>query len=77
MNGDQLRNAYQAFFLKSEAGAEFMKSLELIIAHNHEEAELRPELSRDYVQRAKGAREVKAHIESVTTEISKGRVIKE
>ncbi len=36
-----------------------------IISSNHLKAEADPALARDYVQRAKGAREVLDHIQSV------------
>lgn len=72
MNLEKKRSAYREFFLKSEAGAEFMADLERLIATNHEKAEHDPTLSRDYVQRAAGAREVITHIKTVTTEAKKG-----
>jgi uncharacterized protein YaaN involved in tellurite resistance len=72
MNADQLRQAYQAFFVKSEAGRAFMESLSQIIAECHNQAEKAPELSRDLVQRAKGARQVLEHIQSVSADVKKG-----
>ena len=77
MNADDLRNAYQAFFIKSEAGKEFMKTLLGVINTAHISAENNPEFSRDFSQRAKGARQILDHIASATTEVKKGRAIKE
>jgi RNase P subunit RPR2 len=75
MNPRVRADAYREFFLKSEAGKEFVKEVERLITNNHEEAEKNPELSRDYVQRAKGNRQLLEHITSVTTEIKKGKPI--
>lgn len=68
MTLDEKRRAYQAFFLKNEAGKNFMSHLELLIKQDHEAAETSPENARDFVQRAKGVREVIAHIQSLTAE---------
>lgn len=68
MTLDEKRRAYQAFFTKSEAGKEFVQKIHEIIQANHAKAENVPELARDYVQRAKGSREVIEHIQSLTTE---------
>lgn len=65
MTGEELKNAYQSFFIKSKAGEHFMNELINLIARNHEDAEKNPELARDYVQRAKGNREIRDHINSV------------
>lgn len=61
----ELKSAYEAFFIKHEAGQHFMDSVLEIVASNHTKAEDDPELARDYVQRAKGVKEVIAHINSV------------
>lgn len=65
--------AYRKFFFESDDGQEFIHELRRLITTNHEAAEKTPELARDYVQRAKGNREVLDHITSVTTEIKKGK----
>jgi hypothetical protein len=62
------RSAYQSFFLKNQAGQEFVTKIHEIITANHTKAETDPNLARDYVQRAKGAREVIEHIQSLTAE---------
>lgn len=73
MKPDALRNAYEAFFVKSEAGRFFVAELDRQIAANHDKAEIQPEQARDFVQRAKGVRDVRTHIDSVVIEIRKGR----
>lgn len=75
MNPKVKADAYREFFFKSEAGQEFMKEISRLIATSHEEAEKSPELARDYVQRAKGNRQLLEHITSVTTEVKKGKPI--
>jgi polyhydroxyalkanoate synthesis regulator phasin len=67
------RTAYQNFFIKTEEGKDFIKEILRQIAANHELAEKDPELARDYVQRAKGNREILEHIQSVTAEPKKGK----
>lgn len=62
---NELKSAYEAFFIKHEAGKHFMETVLQIIADEHTKAEDNPELARDYVQRAKGVKEVIAHINSV------------
>lgn len=71
MNPDELRKGYQNFFVKTEAGEYFLTKLQDVIVDNHDHAEKNPELARDFVQRAKGAREVLDHINSVMAERSK------
>lgn len=71
MNHEQLAKAYEQFFVKSEAGGHFMAELNRLLDSNHTDAENTPELSRDFVQRAKGVREIVQHIESVMTEVKK------
>lgn len=68
MNTEQLRNGYQAFFMKHEAGSHFMAKLYEMIDNDHRKAETDPEHARDLVQRAKGIREVIEHITSLTAE---------
>lgn len=68
MTSEEQRRAYQSFFIKAEAGQQFMKHLSELITTQHEKAENEPELSRDYVQRAKGVREVIQHIQSMSAE---------
>ncbi len=48
----------------TEEGKAFANTVETLIADNHEQAEKNPELARDYVQRAKGARDVLKIIQS-------------
>lgn len=67
----KLAEEYKKFFVESEAGQKFVEELKRLIDHNHEQAENTPELSRDYMQRAKGNREVLSHILSVGTEAKK------
>lgn len=55
---------YKAFF-KNNGGQHLLNIITEIISSNHLNAEKEPTLSRDYVQRAKGAREVLDHIKSV------------
>lgn len=74
MNADHLAKAYEQFFVKTEAGGHFTAFVNDLLDHNHAEAEKQPELARDYVQRAKGVREVVDHIQSVMTEVKKGRL---
>jgi hypothetical protein len=59
-----IKKHYNSFF-KSDGGEHLLKIITEIITSNHLRAEQAPELSRDYVQRAKGAREVLDHIQSV------------
>jgi len=61
---------YHSFF-KARGGQHLMKIITEIITSNHLKAEVDPKLSRDYVQRAKGAREVVDHIQSVLGSIDK------
>ncbi len=68
MKTADLRRAYQTFFLKSEAGAEFMKWLDSEITARHESAETTPENARDAAQQARGIRSVKLHIDSLVAE---------
>lgn len=70
-----MQKEYQNFFVKSEAGKSFIAEIERLIESNHEKAESTPELSRDFVQRAKGNREIIEHIQSVVTELKKGKLI--
>lgn len=59
-----LGRAYQNFFKNIAAGQYLLHQVGEIIVTNHEKAEREPSLARDYVQRAKGAREVLDHINS-------------
>ena len=74
MNPKELQAAYVTFFQESEAGSHFFKQLDLLINRNHEEAENNPDAARDYMQRAKGLREVIAHINSTTAGVKKIKV---
>jgi hypothetical protein len=49
---------YREFFVESIEGEAFMTKLNDLISSLHEKAEREPELSRDYVQQARGVREV-------------------
>lgn len=66
---DNIKKQYNAFF-RAKGGEYLIKLITDIIASNHLAAEEHPELARDYVQRAKGAREIIDHIQSVLS--SKG-----
>jgi hypothetical protein len=69
-----LQVAYNNFFIKSDAGKEFLKFLAEQIDLLHRNAEAKPELSRDFAQRAAGLRMVEEHLTSVLTqkEVKKG-----
>ncbi len=71
MSLDEKRRAYQAFFLTNEYGKEFMIELDNIISRQHTAAEDKPEQSRDFVQRAKGVRDVLSHINAMTADRNK------
>lgn len=60
----ELKKQYQAFF-KAKGGEHLISIITEIVSSNHLKAEADPNLARDYVQRAKGAREVLDHIQSV------------
>lgn len=60
----EIKNQYTNFF-KAKGGEHLIKIVTEIISSNHLKAEADPALARDYVQRAKGAREVLDHIQSV------------
>lgn len=65
---DVLRNAYQAFFLKSPAGQYFMQQLTSMRTNKHDRAEDSTDNATMYMYMARGIREVKEHIDSVTLE---------
>lgn len=67
-----LNKAYDHFF-RNEGGEHLMQVITEIITTNHLRAEKEPENARDYVQRAKGAREVLDHIQSVLASKEKQR----
>lgn len=67
MSPDELRRAYSSFF-KSSAGKYFMDTINDLVESNHVKAEDNPELARDFAQRAKGMREIGAHVKSVVAE---------
>lgn len=58
------QSEYETFF-KSPAGQQCLTTIEALIDSNHQQAENVPEMSRDFMQRAKGNREVLNHINSV------------
>lgn len=71
MKPDELRNAYITFFVKSEAGKNYVTELQRLIASDHNTAENKPESARDHTQRAKGTRQALDHIASVLSEVKK------
>jgi hypothetical protein len=60
----QYQGEYETFF-KSPAGQQCLTTITALIDSNHQQAENVPENARDYMQRAKGNREVLDHINSV------------
>lgn len=60
-----MANAYRNFFVDSQAGEDFVKKLNQLIDSNHRKGEDEPERARDYMQRAKGIREVVSQINSL------------
>lgn len=66
---------YRQFFLKSEEGQEFIKFVGGLITSAHEDAEKDPDHARDYTMKARAARDVLTHIQSVTTEVKRGKNI--
>ncbi len=60
----QYQSEYETFF-KSPAGLQCLTTINALIDSNHHHAENDPDASRDYMQRAKGNREVLTHIMSV------------
>lgn len=71
MQSDEIRNAYQRFFLKSEGGEYFMNEVRRLIADSHQKAEKNADNARDFSQQARGVRLVEEHIQSVMTEVKK------
>lgn len=67
----KIGQAYINFFLKSEEGQFFIKTIEELIDTQHRSAEIDGEKARDFTQRAKGVRLVQEHIQSVTAEAKK------
>ncbi len=66
MNVKEMQN----FFIKGE-GKEFVQKIEDLINENHRQAELDPDHSRDFVQRAAGVRDVLNLIKTGVTEVKK------
>lgn len=64
---------YKDFFVNSEAGNACVAEIKRLIDVNHKKAEDDPEKARDYMQRAKGNREVLDHIQNVMIEVKKGK----
>jgi len=75
MKQDQLNTAYDKFFNKSDEGKYFINYVKSIIDKSHKLSEDNPELAMAYSQKAKGARDIIQHIQSVTTVIKKGKNI--
>ena len=71
MDRDQKRQAYEAFFVKSEAGKEFINSLSQLKARNYVAAEENPDSARDLLQRNRGITEVINVIQTVITKPKK------
>lgn len=69
----EIKAEYKRFFQETEAGKYFLAEAHRLISENHRQAEDKPELSRDYMQRAKGNREPLDHIRNVLTEVKKGK----
>lgn len=63
----QFSKEYKQFF-ESPAGTEFLTTMTNMIDSNHEKAENEPDKSRDYMQRAKGNREVLNVVKSILAE---------
>lgn len=61
---NEIKKHYNSFF-RAKGGEHLLKIITEIVSSNHLKAEQDPELARDFVQRAKGAREVLDHIQSV------------
>ena len=61
---NEIKKQYNAFF-RAKGGEHLISIITEIVSSNHLRAEHDPKLSRDYVQRAKGAREVLDHVQSV------------
>lgn len=64
-------NKFHDFFYESAEGQQYVKALEQAISEKHSKAELNPELSRDFVQRAAGVREALSLIKTLSTEAKK------
>jgi hypothetical protein len=64
VNPTELRTNYVTFFKESLAGEHFVDFITDAIERNHIKGEEDPANSRDYMQRAKGLREVLDHISS-------------
>jgi hypothetical protein len=60
----QYQGEYETFF-KSPAGLQCLTTISALIDSNHQQAENQPDNARDFMQRAKGNREVLNHINSV------------
>jgi hypothetical protein len=76
MERKDIKIAYDQFFNKTDAGEYFIKYINDYIAGQHNKAEDTPELARDFVQSAKGAREIMKHIRSFDIDLIKGKYSK-
>jgi len=63
--------AYKTFF-ESPAGLELLTNIKALRDSNHQKAEDKPELARDYMQRAKGNQEA---VEQINIVLNGGVVI--
>jgi hypothetical protein len=66
MKPNEIRTTYTTFFKESDAGEHFTNFINDSIERNHIKAEEDPDNARDYMQRAKGLREVLSHINTNT-----------
>jgi aminopeptidase C len=69
MDSKELKQAYQGFFTKHEAGKHFIESINQLQQQHIDKAQ--EDNSLDYLSRSRGIREVIHHIESVMTGGSK------
>jgi hypothetical protein len=76
MERKDIKIAYDQFFNKTDAGKYFIEYVNSYIAGQHDKAEDTPELARDFVQSAKGAREIVKHIRSFEVDLIKGKYSK-
>jgi len=68
-----ISKAYEQFFYKTEAGSDFLLSIEQLIEQAHTKGEESPEHSRDYMQNARGVRSVLSLIQSKSAGVKKGK----
>lgn len=71
----QYTGEYKAFF-DSPSGLQLLTIINGLVDSNHQNAEDKPELSRDYMQRAKGNREVLEQINIILNDTKVNRYSK-